>query len=236
MQFLIIILIAIIGFLAYFLGWFSEEPEVAAANTAVAVTKTVDAADTAVTRLREQKSAFAGIIGNFEQESGALESVLETGKESLLSFKSAIQEARDKDAEFNKVYTHWDAVEQKTIHLQARFRQLVQGAEDFYKIVRERANSISDEKLRSESIAFIQKSELAYAAQLEKTKGAIAQVDGMKVKVDDTMKALEIRFAVDVIDQRLGEMFAEIDSMIESVLAALKELEAESKEVLGSVA
>ena len=49
------------------------------------------------------------------------------------------------------------------------------------------------------------------------------------------MKALEIRFAVDVIDQRLGEMFAEIDAMIESVLTALKELEIESKEVLGSV-
>jgi hypothetical protein len=198
--------------------------------------KPLDNADSAVTRLREQKSAFAGIIGDFETESGELETVLEKGKDSLLGFKSTIQEARDKDAEFNKVYTNWDSVEQKTVRLRARFHQLVTGAEDFYKVVRERGDSINDEKLRTESLAFIQKSELAYAAQLEKTKAAIAQVNEMKVKVDDTMKALEIRFAVDVIDQRLGEMFAEIDSMIESALKALKELEAESKEVLGSVA
>ena len=233
----IIALLAIIGLIIIWqLGWFTEEPSVAAENTRDAIVATQSAADQAVTRLREQKSAFAGIIGNFETESSELETVLEDGKESLLNFKTAIQEARDKDAEFNKVYTSWDSVAAKTVRLQARFHQLVQGADDFYKVVRERAGSISDERLRNESLAFIQKSELAYAEQLKKTKEAIAQVDGMKTKVDDTMKALEIRFAVDVIDQRLGEMFAEIDGMIESVLSALKELEEESKQVLGSVA
>lgn len=236
MKIFIVSIIILAGFFAYKFRSSNDAVEFINESAHTAIENTVEAADHAVTRLREQKSAFAHIIGDFEKESGALESVLENGKESLLSFKSAIQEARDKDAEFNKVYTHWNAVEQKTIQLQARFRQLVNGANDFYTVVRERANSITDEKLRSESLVFIQKSELAYAAQLAKTKGAIAQVDGMKVKVDDTMKALEIRFAVEVIDQRLGEMFTEIDSMIESVLTALKELEAESKEVLGSVA
>lgn len=235
MHILFIILIAAVGFLAWQFGWFTDEPAVAAENTKAAAIAVVDTAENSVTRLRQEKTAFAGIIDDFQTESQSLEKVLETGKSALLDFKSAIQEARDKDAEFNKVYANWESVEKKVIHLRARFKQLVGGAESFYAAVGERAASIQDEKLRTESLAFIQKSQLAYAEQLKKTQVAIAQVDGMKVKVDDTMKALEIRFAVDVIDQRLGEMFAEIDAMIESVLAALKELEIESKEVLGSV-
>lgn len=235
MKTLLILIIAAAAFFAWQLGWFSGDPATAAENTKAAAIEVVDTAEASVTRLRQEKTAFAGIIDDFQTESQSLEKVLENGKSALLDFKSAIQEARDKDAEFNKVYANWESVEKKVIHLRARFKQLVGGAESFYAAVGERAASIQDEKLRTESLAFIQKSQLAYAEQLKKTQVAIAQVDGMKVKVDDTMKALEIRFAVDVIDQRLGEMFAEIDAMIESVLSALKELEVESKEVLGSV-
>lgn len=235
MKTLLILIIAVAAFLTWKLGWFSGDPATAAENTKAAAIEVVDTAEASVTRLRQEKTAFAGIIDDFQTESQSLEKVLENGKSALLDFKSAIQEARDKDAEFNKVYSNWESVEKKVIHLRARFKQLVGGAESFYAAVEERAASIQDEKLRTESLAFIQKSQLAYAEQLKKTQAAIAQVDGMKVKVDDTMKALEIRFAVDVIDQRLGEMFAEIDAMIESVLSALKELEIESKEVLGSV-
>lgn len=236
MPILILIILPVMAFLAYCFGLFENLPQIPQQNAKQAIIETIQPAELGVTQLRQQKTAFAGIISDFGSDSNALEVELESGKEALLGFKSTIQEARDKDAEFNKVYTSWDSVENKTTLLNNRFRQLVTGANDFYTVVRERANSIQDEKLRSESISFIQKSELAYAAQLKKTKTAIAQVNDMKVKVDDTMKALEIRFAVDVIDQRLGEMFAEIDSMIESVLSALKELELESKEVLGSVA
>jgi len=232
MKTLLVILIIGITFISWKSGWLSgdnTETEESSPNLVeIGIKETVN-------KLSQQKSIFAGIIGEFEKESNELETVLESGKSSLIDFKSAIQEARNKDAEFNKVYTNWESVENKVIRMRARFKQLVDGADTFYTVVGERAESIQDEKLRVESLAFIQKSQLAYAEQLKKTQQAIAQVDAMKVKVDDTMKALEIRFAVDVIDKRLGEMFEEIDSMIETVIASLKELEIESKQVLGSI-
>jgi hypothetical protein len=193
-------------------------------------------ADKAVEQFRHHRSAFAEIIQHFEKDGAQLETTLESGKESLLSFKSAIHAALDRDAEFNKVYASWHAVELKSTLLHNRFKELVNGAEQFYAVIRQRAESINDEGLRTESLAFIDKSEQTYAEHLKNTQAAIALVDGMKVRVDDTMKALEIRFAVEVIDHRLGEIFAEIDTMIESVLSALKALEEESKSVLGQVA
>lgn len=188
--------------------------------------------DQAVARLRAHRTAFAGIIEQFNDDGKTLEASLDGGKESLLSFKEAVQESRDRDSEFNKVYSSWQEVERQSEQLHARFRELVAGAEQFYAVVRERAESIRDDALRGESLAFINKSEQAYAEQLKRTQVAIRQVDAMKVRVDDVMLALEIRFAVEVVDQRLGEIFFEIDSMIESVLGALRALEEESQSVL----
>jgi hypothetical protein len=193
-------------------------------------------ADRAVTQLREHRSVFAGVIERFDTEGKTLEKHLEAGKQSLLSFQAAIKESRDRDEEFNKVYATWGEVNKSTILLHQRFRELVTGAEQFYAAVRTRAESIHDEVLRTESLTFIEKSEQAYVLQLKDAREAIQQVDSMKVRVDDVMKALEIRFAIETIDQRLGEMFAEIDLMIESVLSALRSLEKESRSVLRNLA
>lgn len=183
--------------------------------------------------LSQQREVFAQIIQGFEEESSGLRNVLEEGKESLLSFRENIQQARNQDAEFNAVYTRWEAVEKKTRTLKEEFKKLTDGAADFYATAINHAETIHDKILREDSLQYIGQSRASYLLKLKETQGAIQQVDAMKTAVDDTMKALEIRFAVDTVDQRLTEMFVRIDQMVADVLLALKELEAESQLVLG---
>lgn len=183
--------------------------------------------------LSRQKEVFGRIIGEFGDESDGLKDVLEEGTHSLENFRSAIREVRDRDAEFDRVYVDWEKVSSNTAVLKKQFEQLVEGAAEFYATAEEHAETIHDETLRTESLDYIHQSQSSYLERLEETKVAIQQVDAMKVAVDDTMKAMEIRFAVDIVDRRIAEMFEQIDQMVDDVLRALNDLEVESQQVLG---
>lgn len=50
-----------LALIAWKLGWFTGDTETAAENTQEAIVETKNMADSAVTKLREQKSAFAGM-------------------------------------------------------------------------------------------------------------------------------------------------------------------------------
>lgn len=196
----------------------AEEPEVRPSPTRV---------------LSRQREAFAQIIHEFRNESDELKEVLEEGTLSLETFRSAIREARDRDAEFDRVYRDWEQVSANTDALKRQFENLVEGAADFYATAEAHAKTIHKKALRKDSLDYIENSQSSYLKRLNETKLAIQQVDAMKVSVDDTMKALEIRFAVDIVDQRIVEIFEQIDQMVADVLQALNDLEVENQQVLG---
>jgi hypothetical protein len=182
--------------------------------------------------LSTARKSFSEIVGGFEESSEELSTALDAGKDSLLSFQSSVNEARERNPDFDAVYVKWGEVERKTGALKKKFEELVAGADAFYVAAEAHASSISDDALKSETLDAIATSRNAYVARLTQTKADIAPLDAMKQKVDDTMKALEIRFAIEVVDERIKEMLEEVSAMVIEAMGSLRALQDESKSVL----
>ncbi|MCB9833569.1 MAG: hypothetical protein H6807_13955 [Planctomycetes bacterium] len=177
------------------------------------------------------RSAFKDAIGDFDSATDAAKSSLETGKQSLLDFKSAVAEAKNRRPAFAAVHDAWEEVGRKTDDLEARFLQLVQSADSFFESVEEQASTIVSEKLRETTLEQVKSSKSAYLERMKSTKSSIEEISTAKIQVDDTMKALEIRFALEVVDEEIQRVFDEIDGMILSVMSDLEALKIESERI-----
>lgn len=182
--------------------------------------------------MADVRTSFKEVIENYDWQRGKMEKVFEEGKDSLLNFKEAIRAARDKYTEFGKVYSRWEYVEKEIDKLNAKYHELVNGAEEFYKELENRANTITDSQLRLSSLAKLKTHKDKYYIRLRETDEKIQILGGGIVKVNDTVKALEINYTLNVVDETIYQTFQEIDSMITEVMPELEKLTEESKELL----
>jgi len=182
--------------------------------------------------MADVKTSFKEVIDNYDWQRGKMEEVFEEGKNSLLNFKEAIRFARDKYAEFGKVYDRWEYVQREIDKLKLKYEELVKGAEEFYSEIEASANSINDPDLRSSSLGRLKKHKTKYYIRLRETEKKIELLAGGVVKVNDTVKALEINYTLNVVDETIYQTFQEIDNMITEVMPELEKLTKESKELL----
>jgi len=182
--------------------------------------------------MADVRTSFKKVIDNYDSQRSNMEQIFEEGKNSLMTFKDAIRIARDKYAEFGKVYDRWEYVEQEIKKLRAKYDELVKGAEEFYSELETTANSITDPDLRSASLRRLQKHRNRYYQRLRETESKLDVLNVGVVKVTDTVKALEINYTLNVVDETIYQTFQEIDTMITEVMPELEKLTAESKELL----
>ncbi|MFZ5518731.1 MAG: DUF2959 family protein [Candidatus Zhuqueibacterota bacterium] len=185
--------------------------------------------------MADVRTTFKKVIDNYDWQRSNMEQVFEEGKNSLMNFKEAIRVARDKYAEFGKVYDRWEYVEKEIDKLRVRYDELVKGADEFYSEIETTANSITDPELRSASLRRMQKHRNKYYLRLRDTESKISVLNVGVVKVTDTVKALEINYTLNVVDETIYQTFQEIDTMITEVMPELEKLTAESKELLSTL-
>ncbi len=182
--------------------------------------------------MADVRTSFKEVIENYDEQRGKMKEVFDDGKTSLLNFKEAIRAAKDKYAEFGKVYDRWEYVDKEIAKLKLRYQDLVEGAEKFYSKLEARANSITDADLRTSSLKSLNAHKDKYYIRLRETEDKIELLNGGVVKVSDTVKALEINYTLNVVDETIYQTFQEIDSMISEVMPELEKLTEESKELL----
>lgn len=182
--------------------------------------------------LANQKDAFQNILTEFNSATIELKGEVEKGKQSLLTFQEAIKVAKERNAEFRKVYTTWQSIEEKNQSVNEKFQELVKGADDFYLAAESHANTIHDTTLKNEAIEQIEKSKKTYIDRLKSTKAKLKEVSALKIKVDDTMKYIEIVQSIKVIEEKIREAFDQIDSLVSSLMQELNQLKLESENLL----
>lgn len=182
--------------------------------------------------LAQARSMFREVLEDFKVQHENTKLELEEGKNTLLTFKETIKTAQDKDAEFAKVYAKWKRVESEVKKLHEKFASLVRGADDYYAEMDARADSITDNQLKTKTLNSLRESKDNYTIRLKQTRNKINVLDDVNTKVRDTMTALEINYSLDVLEEKLTETFQEIDTMIESVMKELRELLLESESLL----
>lgn len=182
--------------------------------------------------LAHARSIFREVFDDFKLQNEQVTLELEEGKNTLLTFQEAIRTAQDKDAEFSKVYTKWKKIEREVKNLHEEFANLVRGADSFFSEIAEKANSITDNQLKTEQLQRINERKENYTIRLKQSRSKIDMLDDVNTKVRDTITALEINYSLDVLEEKLTETFREIDTMIESIMKELEELSRESESLI----
>lgn len=182
--------------------------------------------------LPKARSMFNEVLTEFNAQREKVKQEFEEGKNTLLTFQEAIKTAQDKDVEFAKVYTKWKRIEGEVKHIHEEFANLVSGADALYAELENRANSITDNQLKTKTLNSLNESKGNYTIRLKQSRSGINKLDEVVTKVRDTMTALEINYTLDVLEEKLAKTFQEIDTLIESVMKELEELSQESKLLL----
>ena len=181
---------------------------------------------------KQAGSMFQEVLGDFKKGMEAVGEGIKEGKDVLITFKDAIREAKNRDAEFEKVYNKWQRVEKEVSELHSLLEKLVTTAETFFDETTKRANSITDVSLRDGTLATIQERRSSYIVRLKKAKTSIDQLDIVNRTVNDTMTALEIQYSLEVLEEKLTKTFEEIDRMVSAIMKDFEELIEESRKVL----
>lgn len=184
--------------------------------------------------LAKQKNGFQDLLTGFSSATIELKIEVDQGRQALLTFKEAVKIATERNVEFKKVYNKWQDVESKNQFVIEKFKGLVKGAEDFYSAAESHANTIHDATLKNDALKQIQTSKDNYIARLKTTQAKLNEVSALKLKVDDTMKYLEIVQSIKVIEEKIKEAFDQIDSLIASLMKELETLKIESQNLLNS--
>jgi len=182
--------------------------------------------------LPEARSMFNEVLIEFNTQREKVKQEFEEGKNALLTFKEAIKTAQDKDVEFAKVYTKWKRIKAEVKQIHEKFANLVSGADALYAELENRANSITDNQLKTKTLNSLKESKENYTIRLKQSRNGINKLDDVNTKVRDTITALEISYTLDVLEEKLTQTFQEIDMMIESVMKELEELSRESESLL----
>ncbi len=182
--------------------------------------------------LPEARSMFNEVLIKFNTQREKVKQEFEEGKNALLTFKEAIKTAQDKDVEFAKVYTKWKRIEAEVKQIHEKFANLVSGADALYAELENRANSITDNQLKTKTLNSLKESKENYTIRLKQSRNGINKLDDVNTKVRDTITALEISYTLDVLEEKLSQTFQEIDMMIELVMKELEELSRESESLL----
>lgn len=184
----------------------------------------------------QARSGFDAAVDQFDAQKQVVQQEFEVGQTSLLTFKDAVKQAKDKYPEFQKVYQEWDKINSQVQVLEEKLASLEAMSETFYMAAKDYAQSITDEEKRTDSLNKLEESEKKYSARLATAQQSVAKLREAKTKVDDTMKALEISYSLEVAEEAMDEVFAEIDKLVTQVMGELESLSEESRDLLNSFA
>ncbi len=182
--------------------------------------------------LKGARTRYKEALDKFDTQKEVYSQKLEEGKDTLLTFREAMTAAQDKDAEFAKVYTKWKEIELEVIQVHDKFATLVTCASIFFEELENKANTMTAEHLKAIIVDKIAKSRERYAARIVQCTKGIDRLSVVNVTVNNSMIALEIGFALEVLEAELDRIFQEIDVMIASIIKELNMLSQESKELL----
>ena len=184
------------------------------------------------TEVLTARERYKEALDKFEVQKEKYSQKLEEGKNSLLTFKGAMETAQDKSTEFAKVYTTWESVESEVAQIQEKFAALVSGADNLYIELEDRAKCITGEHLPDITLAKIAKSRKRYTLKLQECEVGIDKLSAANNLVQNTMIALEISYALEVLEATIDQTLREINTMVDTVMAQLEELTQESRQLL----
>ncbi len=176
------------------------------------------------------KESFKSQVSKFENKKEDANDKVNDGLESLNALKAALEEARNEDKEFARVYGDWEKVDRKVNTLNKEYEDLKADAEALFKAMEEQTNSLSNSQNKSDLLAAIKTARKKYNATLDNTSKAIGKLRVLHGDALDVVKALEVAVALNSFDDINAQM-ENIESRVDEIMAELNVAVTESKKL-----
>lgn len=178
-------------------------------------------------RLKEQ---FKTQVKTFEKKKENANKNVNKGLETLNALKSALQDTKNEDKEFAKVYGDWEKVNKRVENLNKEYEDLKQKAGNLFNAMETQTNSLSDKNAKTTLLNAIEKARTKYNGTLTKTSKAIDKLQLLHGDAVEVVKALEVAAALNSFDN-INDQMKSIEGRVDGIMQELNVAVVESKKL-----
>ncbi len=176
------------------------------------------------------KDKFKSQVSAFEKKKANANKNVNKGLESLNALKSALEDTKNEDKEFAKVYGDWEKVNKRVENLNKEYEDLKTKASNLFAAMEKQTNSLSDETSKKTLLNAISKAKTKYNGTLENTSKAIGKLRILHGDAVEVVKALEVAAALNSFDN-INDQMKSIEGRVEGIMQELNVAVVESKKL-----
>lgn len=176
------------------------------------------------------KDKFKSQVDDFENKKETANKNVNRGLESLNALKSALEDTKNEDKEFAKVYGDWEKVNRRVNNLNKEYEDLKEKASNLFTAMETQTNSLSDEKSKKTLLGAIEKARSKYNATLANTSTAIEKLRLLHGDAVEVVKALEVAAALNSFDN-INDQMKSIEGRVDGIMQELNVAVVESKKL-----
>ena len=176
------------------------------------------------------KDKFKSQVNSFENKKETANKNVNRGLESLNALKSALEDTKNEDKEFAKVYGDWEKVDRRVQNLNKEYEDLKEKASNLFTAMETQTNSLSDEKSKKTLLGAIEKARTKYNATLANTSQAIDKLRLLHGDAVEVVKALEVAAALNSFDN-INDQMKSIEGRVDGIMQELNVAVVESKKL-----
>ncbi|WP_036152439.1 hypothetical protein [Maribacter forsetii] len=176
------------------------------------------------------KDKFKSQVDDFENKKETANKNVNKGLESLNALKSALEDTKNEDKEFAKVYGDWEKVDRRVNNLNKEYEDLKEKASNLFTAMETQTKSLSDEKSKKTLLGAIEKARTKYNATLANTSTAIEKLRLLHGDAVEVVKALEVAAALNSFDN-INDQMKSIEGRVDGIMQELNVAVVESKKL-----
>jgi DNA repair exonuclease SbcCD ATPase subunit len=176
------------------------------------------------------KDKFKSQVNSFENKKETANKNVNKGLESLNALKSALEDTKNEDKEFAKVYGDWEKVDRRVQNLNKEYEDLKEKASNLFTAMETQSNSLSDETSKKTLLGAIEKARTKYNGTLANTSKAIDKLKLLHGDAVEVVKALEVAAALNSFDN-INDQMKNIEGRVDGIMQELNVAVVESKKL-----
>lgn len=176
------------------------------------------------------KEDFKSQVATFETRKEKANKNVTKGLTSLSALKTALEETKNEDKEFAKVYGDWEKVNKRVENLNKEYEDLKTKASNLFGAMEKQTNSLSDETSKKTLLSAIEKAKTKYNGTLANTSKAIDKLHLLHNNTMEVVKALEVAAALNSFDN-INDQMKSIEDRVDGIMQELNVAVVESKKL-----
>jgi len=176
------------------------------------------------------KEKFKSTVSSFEKKKENANENVNKGLETLNALKSALEDTKNEDKEFAKVYGDWKKVDRRVNNLNKEYEDLKEKASNLFTAMETQTKSLSDETSKKTLMKAIEKARTKYNGTLANTSKAIDKLKLLHGDAVEVVKALEVAAALNSFDN-INDQMKSIEGRVDGIMQELNVAVVESKKL-----